>query len=160
MKRFTFDAENEEATAAFGAALAELLPDGSVIALSGTLGAGKTQLVQAVARASGVDPRDVVSPTFVLVHEYAGRRPIFHFDVYRLKDEDEFLELGPEEYFERPGVTFVEWADRVARCLPAGRLEIHIDITGPTSRRFTVTGIGDRHAAVVDRLWNACPQSD
>ena len=67
-------------------------------------------------------PREAAtSPTFVLVNEYRGRLPIYHFDAYRLRDEDEFIELGPEEYFESDGVTFVEWADRVADCLPAER---------------------------------------
>ena len=72
MHRFTYDALDEAATAALGAALADLLPNGAVVALCGTLGAGKTRLVQAIAQGCGVDPRDVVSPTFVLVHEYPG----------------------------------------------------------------------------------------
>ena len=65
--------------------------------------------------------RDVTSPTFVLCQEYHGRRSIFHFDVYRLKGETEFQALGPEEYFQSPGITFIEWADRVTPCLPAAR---------------------------------------
>jgi tRNA threonylcarbamoyladenosine biosynthesis protein TsaE len=152
MVRFTYDAQNEAATAALGAALAEALPNGSVVALSGTLGAGKTRLVQAVAEASGVDRRDVVSPTFVLVHEYHGRRPIYHLDAYRLRDEDEFLDLGPEEYFETDGLTLLEWADRVPGCLPAERIEIHVEVAGPESRRFQIAGLGTRYAAVVEQL--------
>ena len=74
--------------------------------------------MQAVAEAAGVDPKQVLSPTFVLIHEYRGRLPIYHFDAYRLRDDDEFLQLGPEEYFDGSGWTFVEWADRVA-ALPA-----------------------------------------
>ena len=92
--------------------------------------AGKTRLVQAVSQALGVDPQDVVSPRFVLIHEYQGRLPIYHFDVYRLRDDDEFLQLGPNEYFENQGVTFVKWADRVRDRLPAERLEIRIEVTG------------------------------
>ena len=152
MKRFTYEADGETATAALGTALAGVLPDGSVVALCGTLGAGKTRLVQAVAEASGVDRRDVQSPTFVLIHEYQGTRPIYHVDAYRLRDESEFLDLGPEEYFESEGLTLVEWADRVEACLPRERIEIRIDVTGPNSRRFDITALGDRYAPVIERL--------
>ena len=135
-----------------GQALAAGLPDGSVVALNGPLGAGKTRLVQALAEASGVDRRDCVSPTFVLVHEYRGRRPIYHFDVYRLHDDDEFLELGPDEYFDGSGISLIEWAQRVERCLPRERLEIEIEPTGPTSRRFQISAVGPRYAEVIATL--------
>jgi tRNA threonylcarbamoyladenosine biosynthesis protein TsaE len=152
MERFTYDARDEAATAALGAALAGVLPAGSVVALSGTLGAGKTRLVQAIAEASGVDPRDAVSPTFVLIHEYQGRRPIYHLDAYRVHDEDEFLDLGPEEYFEGDGITLVEWADRVRGCLPEERIEVHVEVTGPESRRFEVAAHGRQYEPLVARL--------
>lgn len=152
VSRFTYHAADEAATAALGAALAEGLPDGATVALCGTLGAGKTRLVQAIAEAAGIDRREVVSPTFVLIHEYRGGRNIYHLDAYRIGDEEEFLELGPDEYFEGDGVALVEWADRVAGCLPADRLEIHIEITGPQSRRFELLGRGARSAEVVARL--------
>jgi tRNA threonylcarbamoyladenosine biosynthesis protein TsaE len=73
------------------------------------------------------------------VNEYrGGRMPVFHFDTYRLKDEDEFLALGPDEYFESPGLTFVEWADRVANLLPRERVEITFDVLDQTKRRITL----------------------
>ena len=150
MDSFTYHAADESATAALGAALAELLPDGTTVALCGTLGAGKTRLVQAIAEAVGIDRRDVVSPTFVLIHEYHGRRTIYHIDAYRLRDEDEFEALGPEEYFESDALTLVEWADRVAICLPRDRIEIHIEVTGAQSRRFQITAMGSRYAAVIE----------
>ncbi|MDO4575960.1 MAG: tRNA (adenosine(37)-N6)-threonylcarbamoyltransferase complex ATPase subunit type 1 TsaE [Planctomycetia bacterium] len=126
-------------TDALGEILEKTLPDGAVVALEGTLGTGKTRLVQAVARAAGIPDDTVTSPTFVLIQEYRqGRRPIYHFDVYRLRDEDEFLELGPDEYFDGEGLTFVEWADRVENCLPKHRVEIHLEQTGATSRNVVV----------------------
>jgi tRNA threonylcarbamoyladenosine biosynthesis protein TsaE len=137
---FTFTASTEADTDRLGAALAEVLPPGIVIGLFGMLGAGKTRLVQAVARGLGVAAGAVTSPTFVLLHQYLqGCPPIYHFDAYRLRDDDEFLELGPEEYFEAGGITFIEWADRVSRCLPAERLEIRIELTGETERTFALT---------------------
>jgi tRNA threonylcarbamoyladenosine biosynthesis protein TsaE len=165
---FTFDALNESDTDRFGAALARALPSGTVVALFGTLGAGKTRLVQAVAKAAGIDPRDVVSPTFVLVHEYvvpSASRPqppasrlqppvttIFHFDAYRIRDDDEFRELGPEEYFESNGWTFIEWADRVANCLPLDYLQIAIEVTGNTARRFHISPHGPAMEAACERM--------
>ncbi len=142
MSRLVFDAPDESATQAFGAALAEVLPPGTTVALRGTLGAGKTRLVQAVAAGCGVPPEDVTSPSFVLVQEYHGRVLLYHIDAYRIADRQEFLELGPEEFFESQAITLVEWADRVADCLPPERLEIDIEITGPQSRRFVVNAVG------------------
>ena len=138
---FTFTANDERDTERLGAALAAVLPAGTVVALVGTLGAGKTRLVEAVAAALGV-PRDTVtSPTFVLVNEYReGRLPVYHFDTYRLKDDDEFLELGPDEYFDSDGVSLVEWADRVEHLLPAKRIEITLEVTGEHERYVTLRG--------------------
>jgi len=147
-----YDAADEAATAALGAALAELVPDGTTVALRGTLGAGKTRLVQAVAEAAGVDRRDVSSPTFVLVHEYHGRRTIYHLDAYRVADLDEFEQLGPDEYFEGEGITLVEWADRVEPCLPRERIDVRIEVTGEHARRFEIWATGESLCRVVARL--------
>ena len=149
----TFHAENQSDTGYLGAMLAELLPDGAVVALIGTLGAGKTRLVQAVAEASGVPKNTVTSPTFVLIHEYdEGDRPIYHFDAYRLERESEFSDLGPEEYFHSLGVTFIEWADRVSKSLPPERVTIEIEMFSFDSRRFTISAVGDKYAEFAKRL--------
>lgn len=152
MSQFTFDALDETGTAALGTALAESLQPGTTVALCGTLGAGKTRLVQAIAQASGVDRHDVVSPTFVLIQEYRGCRMVYHIDAYRLRDEDEFDQLGPEEYFESDGLVLIEWADRVQQSLPRERIEVHIEVTGPQSRRFEVISVGRRYEGVIERL--------
>ncbi len=153
MTSFRFVAEDEKATDRLGGHLAEVLPEGTVVALVGTLGAGKTRLVQAVATALGVPRSGVTSPTFVLVNEYlGGRMPIYHFDTYRLRDDDEFLELGPNEYFEGEGLTFVEWADRVADCLPSDYLQIEIEVTGETSREFLIAGSSQSVAPLMEEL--------
>jgi tRNA threonylcarbamoyladenosine biosynthesis protein TsaE len=164
---FEFVANDEHDTDRFGVALAKVLPKGAVVALVGTLGAGKTRLVQAVAKAAGIDPSEVLSPTFVLVHEYRvkgarhggqegftvqGLDAIYHIDAYRIRDDDEFRELGPEEYFESDGWTFIEWADRLSDCLPGEYLEIKIDVTGPTTRRFWVAANGQQLNPLVTAL--------
>jgi len=152
MNSWTYTAADESATAALGSALAEVLPGGSTVALCGTLGAGKTRLVQAVAEALGVDRRAVVSPTFVLIQEYAGRRMIYHIDAYRLKNLDEFLALGPEEYFESDGLVLIEWADRVADGLPGEYLQIDIAVTGANERKFEITARGQKYYEVIEYL--------
>jgi tRNA threonylcarbamoyladenosine biosynthesis protein TsaE len=152
MNRFVYDADNESATAALGTALANALPAGTTVALCGTLGAGKTRLVQAIAEALGVDRRNVLSPTFMLMQEYHGRRTVCHIDAYRISSEAEFEALGAEECFDGDGLVLVEWADRVDKCLPAERIEIRVEVTGPESRRFEVLAIGDRYAGVVEKL--------
>ena len=152
MKSLQYQAHDEGDTQRLGKALAEVLPDGIVVALVGTLGAGKTRLVQAVAAASGVASKTVVSPTFVLLGQYQGNRSINHFDAYRLRDEEEFWELGPDDYFQETGLTFVEWADRVEACLPASRLVIRIAITGPESRHFDIDSPAGEHAKVLEQL--------
>jgi len=149
---FVFNAANEAATAALGHALADVLPPGTTVALCGTLGAGKTRLVQAIAEGLGVNRRDVVSPTFVLIQEYYGRRTIYHIDAYRLRDDDEFQQLGPDEYFESDGLVLIEWADRVQRSLPRDYLEICVTVTGAESRRFEIRALGPRYEDVLRQL--------
>jgi tRNA threonylcarbamoyladenosine biosynthesis protein TsaE len=150
---FTFVAKREQDTERLGKALASHLQPGTVVGLIGPLGAGKTRLVQAFAVAVGMPPGRVTSPTFVLVNEYTGGRlPVYHFDTYRLKDDDEFLNLGPDEYFDSAGITFVEWADRVEALLPKDRLEIVIDPVSDTERRFTLRGTSPEIEMLVDRI--------
>ncbi len=152
MKKWTYGADTEQATEQLGAALAEILPDGTTVSLNGTLGAGKTHLVRAVAAACGVADDQVVSPTYVLCQEYHGQRTIYHLDVYRIGDEDEFLNLGPEEYFESNGIVLIEWAEKVAECLPDERIDVLVEVVSETSREFRFTAIGKRYEGVLGRL--------
>ena len=109
---------DQESTEQFGAALAEKLAAGDVVALTGDLGAGKTTLAKAVARGLGVT-ETLTSPTFTIVNEYhSGRIPLYHFDAYRLADEDEAFSRGVEEYLYADGVAVIEWADIIAGLLP------------------------------------------
>ena len=150
--RLSFRSASEADTERLGQALARVLGEGGVVALSGPLGAGKTRLVQAIAVSLGVDRREVVSPTFVLVHEYRGSRPIYHLDAYRLRDTDEFLQLGADEYFQPPNVVLIEWAERVAECLPEERMEITITAGGGDERQFELVGRGAQAATAIERL--------
>lgn len=148
----TYESHSEEQTRALGLRLGELLPNGAVVALNGPLGAGKTRLVQAIAEARGHNRRDVVSPTFTLIQEYRGPRPVYHFDAYRLRDDDEFLNLGPDEYFSGDGVTLIEWAERVANCLPSEFLEIRITPCDAETREIALTAHGATYEAILPTL--------
>ncbi|RMG04928.1 MAG: tRNA (adenosine(37)-N6)-threonylcarbamoyltransferase complex ATPase subunit type 1 TsaE [Planctomycetota bacterium] len=137
-----FMSRSDDETRALGRRTAELLPPGAVVALIGDLGAGKTRWVQGMGDALGVAEESIVSPTFVLIHEYPGRMPLYHFDVYRITPA-EFADLGPDEYFEGDGLCVVEWADRVSQYLPPDRIEVRFEIIDPSTRRITVTGHGN-----------------
>ena len=140
-------------TEALGQRLGEGLFPGAVLGLIGPLGAGKTHLVRAIAEGLKIpDSRVVSSPTFVLIQEYSPRLPIFHFDAYRLSGPRELFDLGVHEYFEAGGVCLIEWADRVAECLPPEHLQITLHITGPTSRRLTFEGRGTQYMELLKRM--------
>lgn len=149
---FTYHSTSEAETERLGRALAGVLVEGGVVGLSGPLGAGKTRLVQAIAAALGVDRGDVVSPTFVLVHEYQGRVPIYHVDAYRLRDTDEFMQLGVDENFESPNLVLVEWAERVADCLPAERIDVTIAALPGDDRQIEIVGRGAAAARQIEEL--------
>lgn len=136
---WSFDGKDESDTDRVGLWLARALPDTAAISLRGTLGAGKTRLVQALASAAGIDRRDVLSPTFVLCQTYRGRQTIHHLDAYRVRDDDEFLELGVAELLAEPATwTVVEWGERVERCLPVETIQIDLQVLGETGRRFII----------------------
>lgn len=121
----TVTTRSVEETRIIGASLAPMLLPGDVISLSGDLGAGKTALVQGIAAASGVEER-VTSPSFTIVHEYHGRYPFIHLDVYRLNSFQEVIDLGFEEFLDPQSVVLIEWGDAIAPLLPRRHLEIEL----------------------------------
>ncbi len=144
------ESHSPAATMAVGAAIGRQATPGIVVALVGPLGAGKTQFVRGVAGGLDVaDERLVSSPTFVLLQEYAGRLPIYHFDTYRLTAAEQFGALGPEEYFDGDGVCLVEWADRVTDYLPEDRIDVRFEVFGPTARRLILSSNGPGSARVL-----------
>lgn len=138
----TIVSNNEKETVCAGAQLASRLSRGSVVALEGDLGAGKTAFVRGLAQGLGLNVR-VTSPTFTIVNEYDGTIPLFHFDMYRLTHEDELFELGWEEYLERDGVVAVEWSENVRHAFPINTVRVRISKTGDQKRRIDITFPGD-----------------
>jgi tRNA threonylcarbamoyladenosine biosynthesis protein TsaE len=146
---WTFRAASEDDTRRLGEALGAAVLPGLVIALVGPLGAGKTRLVRAIADGAGVRDQIVNSPTYVLVQEYHGRLPIYHFDTYRLRSLDEFIELGADEYLRSDGVCCIEWADRVVDVLPPDVLRVEITVVGRDEREFRFTANGPISVSVL-----------
>lgn len=148
---YTMHAATEADTIAFAEALAKLVVPGTVLALDGDLGAGKTRFAQAFAHAIGVTGI-VSSPTYTLIKEYEGATlPFYHMDVYRLSLE-EADELGLDEYFHGDGVTLVEWASIIEDILPMERLHIRLVTTGPGSRDISCQPIGRSYEAWCHQL--------
>ena len=134
-----------EQTRAIGRELGRLAPPGTVLALSGELGAGKTQLAKGVAE--GLDVTSVVnSPTFVLMNEHVGRLRLYHIDAYRLGDPEEAIAAGLLDEREVDGLTVIEWADRLEGWLPLDRLDLALVAgPGPDDREIGWRAWGDAH---------------
>jgi len=151
---------SESETQRLGRIVARAIEPGMVLGLVGPLGAGKTQLVKAVAEGLGVDRADVTSPTFVLIQEYAGRIPLYHFDAYRVGDLEEFLELGAEELMAGDGVCLIEWANRFEEALPPDALWVEIQQISPSSRQWAFRGTGrgpERAIGQIRAAWGSAP---
>lgn len=125
-------------------AMVDVLPTQLTVGLVGTLGAGKTTFVQAIARAARVDVDEVTSPTFTLLQSHQGTVRLNHLDAYRVVDEDEFLELGVDELFEdQDAWTIIEWADRVSSVLPVSTLWMCFDLADQENTRNVVVFCND-----------------
>ncbi|WP_152050768.1 tRNA (adenosine(37)-N6)-threonylcarbamoyltransferase complex ATPase subunit type 1 TsaE [Tautonia marina] len=143
---------SETETEQVGRAIAGVIEPGTVIGLVGPLGAGKTRLCRAIAEGLGVDPGAIASPTFLLIHEYEGRLPVFHADSYRLDDPEEFDALGIVDEFEGPGVCLIEWADRIADRLPSTAWWVELEPSGVASRRLVIRSRPSILEQIAERL--------
>jgi tRNA threonylcarbamoyladenosine biosynthesis protein TsaE len=142
-----FETRSPEETQALGERLGQILQAGDVISLVGELGAGKTCLVQGLARGLGVPPGErVASPTFTIVNEHFGRLKLYHVDLYRLEERRELEEIGLVDYLEGGGVAVVEWFDRFPDFRPPDRIDVDITILDEESRRITATATGPTSA--------------
>ena len=129
-----FISNSPEQTADAGTQCARNAQTGDVFALTGDLGAGKTQFVKGFVAGIGANA-EVTSPTFTLIHEYSGGRiPVYHFDFYRLESSDEVARLGLDEYLFGDGVCIIEWADRFRELLPNGTRWVSLDVQSDSER--------------------------
>lgn len=128
MGRIGLELLSSEETIAFGIRIAKTIEPGTILALFGELGAGKTTFVQGLAQGLGI-MEPIQSPTFVTLNQYVGLIPLYHFDLYRLKTASDFLALGFEEYFHKNGICAIEWPERIASLLPEKTLSISFTYT-------------------------------
>jgi len=137
MANFRIYLESLEITNLFGISLGNCVEPGDVICLDGDLGSGKTTLTQAIARGVEV-PQEyyVTSPSFNIFHEYPGRIPLYHMDLYRLHSSDDVVEIGLDEYFYLDGLAVIEWSEKALDILPENRLSIKIQIVTDNARRL------------------------
>ena len=142
--------KTEQDMETLGERIARALPAGGFVALYGDLGAGKTVLCRGAGRALGLD--HLSSPTFTIVQEYPTDPLLFHFDAYRLADEDELYAMGFEDYLSRDGLLLMEWADRVPGALPRERLDIEIAGSGTDERTVRLLPHGADYEGLVSRL--------
>ena len=129
--------KSESETEAAGERFARDLPAGTVVALYGGLGAGKTAFVRGMARGMGLSAH-VSSPTFTIVNEYLGERPLIHFDMYRLSSADELFDIGWEDYLARGAVCAVEWSENVREAFFGDEIEVYIEKAGDEERTITI----------------------
>ena len=142
VSEWSFVSASPEETEAFGRRLGALLTAGDVVALDGELGAGKTTLVRGLAQGLDV-PEQATSPSFVLMQEYRGRVPLYHFDAWMTGREALFLQDGGAEYLGGDGVAVVEWAERVRNYLPTPFVQVSLSHRSPEERGIRVTVEGD-----------------
>ena len=142
-------------TIRIGKQIGSQLHPGDVVALVGELGTGKTHFIKGLASGAGVKrSRYITSPSFTLIHEYHGKIPFYHIDLFRLKTEKEAEGLGLEEYFQGGGITAVEWADKIPTLLPEEMLWIEICHTGEQTRSIEIIGKGKRYEKLIMKLGN------
>ena len=127
-----------EETILFGKQFAERLQPSSVVCLQGDLGAGKTHFVKGIASFFGIDPVEVSSPTFTLINEYRGSIPIYHFDCYRINNEQEAQEIGTEDYLYGDGISVVEWPQKIGNLLPTDSVWVTITHKSEYQREITI----------------------
>jgi tRNA threonylcarbamoyladenosine biosynthesis protein TsaE len=124
---------------ALGEKLAGFLAKGSVVALRGPLGAGKTCLAKGIGRGLGIE-EEITSPTYTIVSEYAGACSFYHIDAYRLRGDDDFSALGGEEIIDGRGISVVEWSDRIPASIPRDAVFVDIGIEDGGERNIRITG--------------------
>ncbi len=135
-----------------GKLIARRLNKGDIICLFGGLGSGKTVLTKGISQALGVKKDQVTSPTFVLIREYEGKIPVYHFDLYRLNLVEDVLDLGYEEYLFAEGVSVIEWAEKLGRFLPREFLKIELRVIGERKRKLKISASGCRYDKLLEDI--------
>jgi tRNA threonylcarbamoyladenosine biosynthesis protein TsaE len=136
-----------------GKAIASRLKGQDIICLFGEFGSGKTVLTKGIAERLGVRKSQVISPSFVIIRQHLeGRLPLYHFDLYRLKDAQDIFNLGYEEYLYGDGVSVIEWAEKLNGLLPAEYLRVELCVGGKEERRIVLSAFGPRYEKLLHEV--------
>ncbi|MGQ9784401.1 MAG: tRNA (adenosine(37)-N6)-threonylcarbamoyltransferase complex ATPase subunit type 1 TsaE [Armatimonadota bacterium] len=150
IRSIIYTSRSAEDTILLGERLGRLLNAGSIVALYGNLGAGKTILVKGIARGLGINAT-IHSPTFTLIHEHPGPIPLYHIDLYRVEEKDlDFV--GIDEYLEMEGIVVIEWAEKIKSLLPSDRLDVELRTTNENSRVITLSSSSPKIIPVIEVL--------
>lgn len=134
----TLKSESAEETISIGKKIGSMLRGGEIIAMQGTLAAGKTTITKGIAESLGVKD-NITSPTFCLISEYEGKIPLYHMDVYRLEGGEDFLNLGVEDFMYSNGVSIIEWSEKVMSELPKKTIILKLEtVENSTIRNITI----------------------
>ncbi len=147
----TIITKSPEETKNLGKEVSKLTKPGDLLAFYGELGAGKTCFIQGISQ--GLEVKDyVTSPSFTIINEYQGKVPVYHFDLFRLDDDEDIFELGYEEYFYGEGLTVIEWAEKIEQLLPKEHLKIDIKFKDRYQRTISFISQGDRFNKFLEEL--------
>jgi len=136
-----FITNSPEETFALGERISKLLSHGSVVALEGALGSGKTHLTKGIALGLGIS-ENLTSPTYTIVSEYqSSALQLYHIDAYRLNNDSDFEDIGGAEIINSNAISVIEWSDRIINSLPENTITISLEITGQSSRLIKITGV-------------------
>jgi tRNA threonylcarbamoyladenosine biosynthesis protein TsaE len=136
--------EGRDETIAIGFSLGKILRPGDVVGLYGELGAGKTIMVKGIARAFGIEERDIVSASFTIMSEYGTKPPFVHIDLYRIEKEEELFGLGLWEHIGSDGVSVIEWAEKAEGFLPEDTIRIRLTTLNEHTREITIEGVNEK----------------
>ena len=147
----TIITKSPEDTQKLGKEISKLIKPGDLLAFYGELGAGKTCLIQGISQ--GLEVKDyVVSPSFTIINEYKGKIPVYHFDLFRLINIEEIIDLGYEEYFYGEGLSVIEWAKKIEKFLPKDHLKINIQFKSYYERTISLIPQGNRFRIFLKEL--------
>jgi len=153
MKRLATLSGSPGETEAMGRQLGSILNRGSLVALRGELGGGKTCFARGIVAAAAPESAHLVaSPTFAIMNEYPGAIPVYHFDFYRLAGDNEIAELGFEEYLQGDGICIIEWSERLAELLPEDHLAVTFEHCGDDRRQVAFEAFGQESEALLARF--------
>jgi tRNA threonylcarbamoyladenosine biosynthesis protein TsaE len=139
MEYFT---KSSEETIELGRKIGEVLKPGDILGFYGELGSGKTTMIKGIAMGLGVKEENLVkSPSFIMINEYKGRFPIYHIDLYRIKNTGEILSIGLDDYLYSDGVCLIEWAEKAEGDLPENLIKVELEVVKPEERKVTISGL-------------------